>query len=80
MPKEALRYVYPDYVYTQRTRSRWKSVENQRAFFDHLAHQLNIRKPEDWHRVTARHVLQYGGASLLKNYYNNSIIKGRWTS
>jgi hypothetical protein len=53
----------------------WKDINNQRAFFDQLASQLDIQKPEDWHRITASMVIEKGGR-FIKKYYGESLSKG----
>jgi hypothetical protein len=30
----------------------WKEIGNQRAFFDKLAKDLKITRPEEWYRVS----------------------------
>jgi hypothetical protein len=53
----------------------WKSLNNQRYFFNKLATKLNIKKPEDWYGVTGRTVIREGG-SFINQYYNGSILQG----
>jgi hypothetical protein len=52
----------------------WKDIRNQRKFFDKLAIELNIKRPNDWRQVRVRTVLEKGG-SFVKQYYNESLIR-----
>jgi hypothetical protein len=73
-----LQAVYPDYVPSEGKPKRhgyWKDKENQKAFFDQLAIKLNIKRPEDWHKVTGRLILNEGG-SFLSKYYHYSPLRG----
>jgi hypothetical protein len=71
-----LQAVYPNYVPEKYV--YWKDEQNQKAFFDQLAIRLNIKKPEDWSKVTCRMVLKEGG-SFITNYYNSSVQQGNNT-
>jgi hypothetical protein len=54
----------------------WKDKENQKAFFDKLSINWNIKKPEDWCKVTRRMVLSEGG-KFIDTYYNGSLKRGK---
>jgi hypothetical protein len=54
---------------------RWKSRDDQKAFFDDLASKLGISTPRDWGRISKRKVFQQGGGGLLSNYYGSSLFK-----
>lgn len=41
---------------------------------DDIATKLNIKKPSDWGKLTLQQIHQFGGASLLNTYYNDSIF------
>jgi hypothetical protein len=56
-------------------RGHWKSITNQRAFMDQLAIKLDIKKPEDWYKVTTRMVVNEGGGFVI-SYYNGSVKQG----
>lgn len=43
----------------------WKSVANQRTFFDNLAKTIGISKWEDWYKVSYCTILEHGGGGLL---------------
>jgi hypothetical protein len=57
------------------TNGHWSDVRNQRAFFDKLAEQLNIKQFEDWYKVSGLQVAKLGGKGLLKRY-GYSLSKG----
>jgi hypothetical protein len=71
-----LRAIYPEYNWEQQLdkRSNWKTIENQRAFFDKVASTLNIQKPEDWYSVSVDTVYKMGGSFI--RYYNGSLLRG----
>lgn len=52
----------------------WASIDNQKKFFHELEEKFSIRSPSDWYAVTTRQVISEGGASLLGNYYNWSLL------
>jgi hypothetical protein len=71
-----LQAVYPDYVpQAEKLRGYWKDKENQKAFFEKLATKLNIKKPEDWNKVTTELVKKEGGG-FVNRYYSSSVIQG----
>jgi hypothetical protein len=43
----------------------WKDEVNHRIFFEGLKERFNIKKPQDWGKVTIRQVQQVGGGGLL---------------
>jgi hypothetical protein len=51
----------------------WQNKENQRKLFNNIAEKLNIRTQEDWYSISRRQLTQYGGETLLRLYYNNSL-------
>ncbi len=53
----------------------WDDMSNQRNFMDELAEKLGITNVDGWYKITATTVQQHGGASLLKQYYDNSLSK-----
>jgi hypothetical protein len=53
----------------------WKSIENQKAFFDELAIKWNIQKVDDWNNVSTAMVLKEGG-NFLTHYYHGSVRRG----
>jgi hypothetical protein len=54
----------------------WKSVENQRAFFDQIALSHNIQKPEDWYSLPLNKIAKSNGGKFVSNHYGGSVIKG----
>lgn len=44
----------------------FQEKENQQKFFEYLAQQLNVKKPEDWYEISSSNILELGGASFLK--------------
>lgn len=55
-------------------RSYWKSMENRKLFLDELAVKLNVKEPRDWGKIPRNRIYEFGGASLLTNYYNSSVF------
>jgi len=54
----------------------WKSLSNQREYFDNLAKKLDIKEPDDWYYISVRQIeKQFGGRGILNRYYNGSLIK-----
>lgn len=52
--------------------TRSASLSSQRKIFERLATQFEIRKPEDWGRLTVREVKKHGGATTL-GLYSSSL-------
>lgn len=48
-------------------------MSNQRTFFTNLQIKFGINKPSDWANITASQVMEEGGETLLKNYYDSSL-------
>ncbi len=72
--------VYHEYTwvpsqFTCVPRSYWAVVDNQRAFMDNLAKELNITKHEDWYNITVRTMQQHGAGGLLATRHNGSLKK-----
>jgi hypothetical protein len=44
-------------------------------FFEKLAKDLNIAKPEDWYKYRLVDIYQKGGSTVIKKY-GSSLIKG----
>jgi len=77
---KALATVYPEahwevWRFEQVPKGYWDELKNQRIFFDSIAKKLNVVKSEEWYKVSREYVRHNGGASLLVNYYNGSLIK-----
>jgi hypothetical protein len=53
----------------------WNDKRNQRELLDSLAVKWNIKKPEDWLRITNKMVVREGG-SFIMYHYNGSLVKG----
>jgi hypothetical protein len=73
-----LQTVYPEhsssFIAKRSQHGHWKTVFNQREFFDKLAKKWNINRPEDWYKVTTTMIFEEGGF-FLRNYYQGSLIK-----
>lgn len=50
-------------------------MENRKSFLDDLAKKLNIKKPSDWGSITAQHVHELGGGTLISTYYKESLFR-----
>ncbi len=44
------------------------NIETGKKFLDDLGHQLNIRSPHEWYRVSLSEIRQYGGSGLYAKY------------
>jgi hypothetical protein len=53
---------------------RW-TTDIQKEFFDGLAAEWNLKKPEDWYHITVKRVVDKGG-SFLHSLYNDSLVQG----
>jgi len=53
----------------------WKNTENHRRFFLRLAEHLNIKRFEDWYRVTVEDVIKFGGETMITAFYGRCIVK-----
>lgn len=51
----------------------WKDHHNQIAFFDSLAKEHNITKPDEWSKIRIKDILNKGGSGLIKKH-NNSLF------
>jgi hypothetical protein len=74
-----LQAVYPEHSHLwqeYKPKGYWKDKRNQQQFLDQLAVKLNIRKPEDWYRVTSKRALEEEGGHFIRDYYSGSLVKG----
>ena len=53
----------------------WKNPSNQREFMESLKLSLKIRHWTDWYSVSCQQIIDNGGGSLLKDYFNGSPSK-----
>src|SRR4051812_22787243 len=51
----------------------WKSLSNQRQFFDELSHKLNLNGLECWYKITTDEIHSRGGGGLLNSVYGGSL-------
>lgn len=72
---EALKLVYPENAQLldeldckKVPQHFWKTLDNQRKAFDHLARELNVRTMDDWNRVRAVDLRKLGYGSILGYY------------
>eukprot|EP00011_Vannellida_sp_DIVA3-517-6-12_P004582 CAMPEP_0114616892 /NCGR_PEP_ID=MMETSP0168-20121206/6919_1 /TAXON_ID=95228 ORGANISM="Vannella sp., Strain DIVA3 517/6/12" /NCGR_SAMPLE_ID=MMETSP0168 /ASSEMBLY_ACC=CAM_ASM_000044 /LENGTH=845 /DNA_ID=CAMNT_0001828017 /DNA_START=15 /DNA_END=2549 /DNA_ORIENTATION=- len=69
---DALRDAFPEQRFDElacrptKPRGYWDKAENRRAFMDEVARAYNIVTPQDWKQITAKHVSEMGGATLLQ--------------
>jgi hypothetical protein len=73
----ALKTIYPEYnwddlYFRGYKMSYWSDLSNQQKYFEKLAKEFNIEKPEDWNIVTQYDIKRTGGNALLK-YYGYSM-------
>jgi hypothetical protein len=72
----ALKDLYPEhtwYPWQFKTvhRNFWTSIENQRAFLEHVAQQMGIQDMEGWYDVTQLDLQARHGSGLLAYYKGN---------
>jgi hypothetical protein len=74
----ALQAVYPEYMAERKSKPAgyWTDKQRQKEFFDRLAVKLNIKKLEDWNRVTTAQVFEEEGWHFITSHYNSSWKKG----
>lgn len=53
----------------------WKSIDNQKKFFDAFARDFGIKTNKDWGSVTYQDIVRKGGGSLLVNQYRGSVLR-----
>ena len=70
----SLRTIYPEIdwthtsIKTRKPNGYWRSIENQRKFFDGYAVQQNITNLAEWDKVTYNQIAKAGGKSILTLY------------
>eukprot|EP01125_Pyxidicula_operculata_P022520 TRINITY_DN924_c0_g1_i3.p1 TRINITY_DN924_c0_g1~~TRINITY_DN924_c0_g1_i3.p1 ORF type:complete len:367 (-),score=32.65 TRINITY_DN924_c0_g1_i3:25-1125(-) len=52
----------------------WDDMKNRREYILWLEHQLNIKSPDEWYRVTTNTVRQNCGSGLLSKYHNSVYL------
>lgn len=55
-------------------RAYFQTKANRKLFFIWLAEKMEISSQEEWGRVTKDIVAKYGGASMLREHYNDSVF------
>src|SRR4051812_48005685 len=53
----------------------WSDVQNRKTFFDWLGNHLGYTALDDWYKITAEVICDFGGRSLLNIYYGGSPSK-----
>src|SRR5205823_849979 len=76
--------IYPEYNWNTWNfaiveKGVWRTIENQRSFFDSLATQFQIAKQGQWYQKLNEDVNNNGGMGLLVNYYRGSLQKAMET-
>lgn len=59
---------WKDWLFATCPRRFWKIRRNHRAYMKWLAAQLNIRRPDDWYRVTNKDFTRHKGGAFLLEY------------
>jgi hypothetical protein len=74
----ALNAAYPEHSWkrTIKDAGYWADKANQRGFMDQLAVKFDVKKPEDWYKVTLKMAIDAGG-SFISNYYQSSLVRGK---
>lgn len=57
------------------TNLTWNHKEKQIQFFKDLEAKLQIKKPEDWYKVTGYKILEFSGGATIMRLFNNSLIR-----
>lgn len=52
----------------------WHEASNHRKYMDWVAEELEVIEQEDWYRVSIDDVKNLCGSSLIRYYYNDSLI------
>jgi hypothetical protein len=79
--ENAFRGVYPELQWpggsvTQlRSQLEQPNLVHHRHVFDTMKSALGVQKPEDWYKVTTKSVINAGGKSIVRHYYDNSLAK-----
>jgi hypothetical protein len=71
----ALNTVYGWNLTPKHAQKGYWTIENQRKFFDNLAHSLNVKTQEDWKNVKLQTVIDNGG-SFIFSKYNGVLARG----
>eukprot|EP01122_Echinamoeba_exundans_P006822 TRINITY_DN1987_c0_g1_i2.p1 TRINITY_DN1987_c0_g1~~TRINITY_DN1987_c0_g1_i2.p1 ORF type:complete len:428 (-),score=45.11 TRINITY_DN1987_c0_g1_i2:930-2213(-) len=72
----AVAAAYPDHKFLpwkfERLEKRfWETPANRRQFLDFAAHELQLRRAEDWYSVSAQQLCNIGGRAALARYNGN---------
>jgi hypothetical protein len=54
-------------------KTTWVEPSNHKEFFDYLGNQMNYKTLDDFYNLSMDSVKMYGGASLLENFYGNTL-------
>eukprot|EP01114_Cavostelium_apophysatum_P009868 TRINITY_DN23180_c0_g1_i1.p1 TRINITY_DN23180_c0_g1~~TRINITY_DN23180_c0_g1_i1.p1 ORF type:complete len:370 (+),score=65.36 TRINITY_DN23180_c0_g1_i1:1430-2539(+) len=76
----ALMNVYPEFrwkiwQFVQLPLNFWKDKENQKAYFDQLQREWNIKYWEEWYEIRIADVKGLGGGGLLVRHHRDSLLK-----
>eukprot|EP01114_Cavostelium_apophysatum_P022685 TRINITY_DN8291_c0_g1_i1.p1 TRINITY_DN8291_c0_g1~~TRINITY_DN8291_c0_g1_i1.p1 ORF type:complete len:560 (+),score=113.65 TRINITY_DN8291_c0_g1_i1:52-1731(+) len=78
-PSKMIMDLFPDHKWNvlefhQVPSGFWRDGSHRKEFLHRLSKKLNIRKWQDWYRVTLHDIVSNGGSSLL-NHFGNSPSK-----
>ncbi|MFW6059087.1 MAG: hypothetical protein ACODAQ_02835 [Phycisphaeraceae bacterium] len=78
LPIHALREYMPDvdwkeWLFHRVPNGFWHEDRNRRRYMRWLGRVLEFRRPNDWYRLSQRHVRLTGGGALLNMRYNNCL-------
>ena len=57
-----------DGAWRSQSKGFWEDKTNQRNFMDFLAKELQLEKHNDWYKIKAKEICDYGGRTLLCKY------------
>ena len=78
-PQTAVRELFPDYpwqpwLFVRTPQGYWQSADNRRNYMRWLTKKLKLRTKEDLYQLCKNDFMDNGGAGLLGNHYQWSIL------
>lgn len=79
-PSKLVMSVYPQHSwnlfrFTSAPKNFWADKKNRLDFIETLGKDMNIKRYQDWYRVTKADIFRSGGKSLVENYFSGSSYK-----
>ncbi len=76
---QAVAAAYPQYIWhpwllqLSHNSSFWSDTQSHIRYFEWLAEELEVRRQEDWYKLSYTFMLESGGGSLLSCYGNSFV-------